>query len=304
MGHLGTRATLGRKEGSAMPGMSSNAAPFTAPSPSAEADQASPDVLRFLPAELLEGHAARAQFFAQGIGGEKARQAAIRYVMEFHPGSSCAFLVGSYAKRTATPMSDIDMFIVDDNVRVPFLAQSMVDHFPIQASAFNTSTAWSLLEKDYQSGSFYLVAAFAYGDLLTGYADLQTSLARRASDMLRAGAPTYSGAHIASCRATVVNQLIKLSRNADRAMQFGAASKLLETFGRYLQLASGVWVSGDVPFDDFLDRNFEYQRAVAAVPSALEGDPLPLMHAVAQALMERGEIRWSTDRSAPLPLHV
>lgn len=255
-----------------------------------------------MPADLQGALEVRHKCFSAGNGEQKGREVARRYVEEKHPGSACAFLVGSYARAKATFWSDVDIFIVDDRVSSPFLVQTLFHGFPIQASTFNGSTAWRLMDTDYQSGSYYLLAAFAHADHLSGSRELVEALSRRGADLLNAGPPPYGQRQIASCRATLVNQLLKLSKDASRPVSFGTCSKLLETFGRYLQLVAGHWIVGDAPFDPFLKESPDYQKAVGAVATALAGDAVPLISAVADTLAASGEIRWSTDPSAPLPL--
>ena len=256
----------------------------------------------FIPGDLKTSVRAREQSFTAGHGLQDGWEAARRYVLEMHPNSSCTLVVGSYARAEATHLSDVDIFIVDDQVNSPFLVQRVFDGFPIQASTFNGLTAWRLIDVDYQAGSHYLVEAFAKAKCLCGSRELAEALTRRGMNLLKQGPPPYSQRQVASCRATIVNQLLKVAKHASCPVTFDACSKLIDSFGRYLQLIAGHWLVGDAPFDPFLRNSPEYQSAVGAIPSALAGDSVPLIRIIVEALSAAGEVRWSTDPSAPLPL--
>lgn len=255
----------------------------------------------FVPGDLTETVSIREQNFRDGIGAREARRAASDYVRQNHRGCVCAFLVGSYARGDEIAQSDVDIFVIDDRAGLPLVTQSLFGNYPVQANILNSSAAWLLMENDYRSSSFYILAAFARAEYLTGHRDLHEAIVRRALELWKMGAPAPNAARISSVRTTIINQLIKLSRSSDAPLRFTACAKLLECFAHYIQLTAGTWSSGDVPYDSFLDHSPEYQRALTAVPKALAGDPGHLLDIIHDFLAIHGEVFWSTDCAGLAP---
>lgn len=256
----------------------------------------------FLPEDVRARLAKRRRAHQQGIANVAARKAAREYALARHSQCTCSFLSGSYAEENASPMSDVDIFVLDERAASPAREQIWSGGYALQVNLMTTAYALRLIESDRIAGTLIYLPAFAVAEFLTGHRDAFEVIKRSASETIARGAPPANPTRIARARIAVINNYLKLYREADAVERFGSCVKLVRSIATYLQLSSGSWVLNEVRYEPVLRDSGEYAEVVGAVPAALAGDAASLLSATHSLLRRRGEVVWNTEETGLLPL--
>lgn len=255
----------------------------------------------YLPEDLKQAFSERTCFAQTLPRFNTPEHAAGDFVRQHHGDSYYAFLTGSHASGTATPQSDVDIYVIYEERPQAVRKQILFRSYPLQVGIMSEGYLRAIIDRDRRSGSLSFLPAFAASIHLEGSVEAFKSLRHEAVRVLGDGPPLATPARIARARAAVINNLLKLFRGMDEVERFGACVKLIRNVGKYIQLCDQAWIMNEVRYEAVLRESHEYAAAIEAVPQALTGNVEPLIHVVYGILQSRGAVNWGILEHDDMP---
>lgn len=257
---------------------------------------------KHIPRDLVDAAEFRQEAIQSGAASTLVMQAVGQFVPSAYPSARCAFIVGSYALGKMEPLSDVDVFIIDDTCEKPIRRQLLFDKFPLQCAALSAPFGNSLIENGSVTGNPGFLHAFASAIHVVGEDKLTAFLRDRARLSLESGPPDYPEYRINRTRLAIINMYIKVLKSKQGQESFATLNSICLMSAKYLQMIEGRWLYDDSKYDDFLRTDERYKSIREAMHLAMQGNTIPFLSAVWDLLSSFGKPDWSSEELGVLPL--
>lgn len=169
------------------------------------------------------------------------KEAAIEFVHNFFPTCEAALLCGSVVRKEATPYSDLDIIIFDNNIPNSYRESFRQYGWPIEAFVYNETGFWRFVEDNVKRARPSLARMAAEGKIIRDAPFLYT-LQEKARLVLGKGPSPWSNREIIQARYGLTDILEDLQGSNDEFESLFIVNRLSVLVHEFLLRTANQWI--------------------------------------------------------------